>query len=125
MQGKTALVVDDGMATGSTVFAACQVARCELGAKRVVLAVPAALVMTVRIAEEVADEIVCLESPTPFFGVGLWYHDFTQVSDEEVVALLQRAASGPARPGVAPCGRNRRARSGLRGRTRPRRRGRC
>ena len=97
MQGKTALVVDDGMATGSTAFAACQVAR-ELGANRVVLAVPVAPATTVRIAEEVADEIVCLESPTPFFGVGLWYHDFSQVSDEEVVALLQRAASGPARP---------------------------
>ena len=97
VHGKTAVLVDDGMATGSTAFAACQVAR-RLGAIRVVLAVPVAPEVTVRIAEEVADEVVCLESPTPFFGVGEWYHDFSQVSDEEVVALLQRTASGPAGP---------------------------
>ena len=62
------------------------------------LAVPVAPEVTVRIAEEVADEVVCLESPTPFFGVGEWYRDFSQVSDEEVVALLQRTESGPAGP---------------------------
>ena len=97
VHGKTAVLVDDGMATGSTAFAACQVAR-RLGAMRVVLAVPVAPEVTVRIAEEVADEVVCLESPTPFFGVGEWYRDFSQVSDEEVVALLQRTESGPAGP---------------------------
>jgi putative phosphoribosyl transferase len=85
VHGKTAVLVDDGMATGSTAFAACQVAR-RLGAVRVVLAVPVAPEVTVRIAEEVADEVVCLESPTPFFGVGEWYRDFSQVSDEEVMA---------------------------------------
>lgn len=95
LRGKTAVLVDDGMATGSTALAACRAAR-QLGAERVVLAVPVAPEVTVRIAEGTADEVVCLESPSPFFGVGEWYDDFSQVLDEDVVALLQRAASGTA-----------------------------
>ena len=93
LRGKTAVLVDDGMATGSTALAACRVAR-QLGAERVVLAVPVAPEVTVRIAERIADEVVCLESPSPFFGVGEWYHDFSQVSDEEVVDVAPTGGVG-------------------------------
>jgi len=98
VRDKTAVVVDDGMATGSTAFAACRAARL-LGAARVVLAVPVAPADTVDLAQRVADEVVCLECPAPFFGVGQWYRDFPQVSDDEVVELLHRATSGPEASG--------------------------
>jgi len=90
LEGRTAVVVDDGIATGSTARAACLVARAQ-GAARVVLAVPVAPAST--IAEFSRDiETVCVETPEPFFAIGLWYRNFAQTSDEEVVALLQRAA---------------------------------
>ena len=93
--GRTAIVVDDGIATGSTARAACQVARAH-GAARVILAVPVAPRSTVAALTQVADQVVCLESPEPFYAIGQWYQDFSQTSDAEVVRLLRAAAPGAA-----------------------------
>jgi putative phosphoribosyl transferase len=87
VQGRTAVVVDDGVATGGTAAAALRWVRAR-GAARVVLAVPVAPPEAVaRLAEE-ADRVVCLETPEPFHAVGQWYRRFPQVSDQEVVRLL-------------------------------------
>ena len=88
--GRTSVVVDDGIATGSTARAAYEVARAH-GAARVVLAVPVAPRSSIAELAGVADEV---EFPEPFFAVGEWYKNFSQTSDEEVIDLLQRAAAG-------------------------------
>ncbi len=85
-----AVLVDDGIATGSTARAACQVARAH-GAKRVVLAVPVAAPESVKALADDADEIICVEQPVWLRSVGEWYDDFTQVDDQTVVELLERA----------------------------------
>ena len=96
--GRTAVLVDDGIATGSTAWAACQVARA-LGAERVVLAVPVAASQSIEKLGPIADEIVCLEVPPDFRAVGEWYDDFSQTTDEQVVSILIQAAGQPARRG--------------------------
>jgi putative phosphoribosyl transferase len=84
---RNAIIIDDGIATGSTAKAACQVARM-LGAARVILATPVAPVdWTERLAND-ADEFVCVQTPKRLFGVAQWYHDFSQTTDEEVVRCL-------------------------------------
>ncbi len=88
LAGRIAVIVDDGIATGSTARAACQVARA-LGAAAVVLAVPVAPPSTDRALRDDADEVICLEMPDHFQAIGEWYEDFAQTSDEEVVALLR------------------------------------
>jgi putative phosphoribosyl transferase len=88
--GRVAVIVDDGIATGSTARAACQVARAH-GADRVVLAVPVASPDSVAALTRDADEIVCVEQPAWLRSVGEWYDDFTQVEDRTVVELLERA----------------------------------
>lgn len=90
LEGKVAVVVDDGVATGGTAVAALRWAR-DQGASRVILAVPVAPAAAVGKLAREADEIVALETPEPFFAVGQWYLDFPQTSDEEVVARLQEA----------------------------------
>ncbi|KOU81037.1 phosphoribosyl transferase [Streptomyces sp. XY593] len=97
--GRTVIVVDDGIATGATAAAACEVVRAQ-GAARVVLAVPVAPPDAVARLRGAADEVVCLSSPPAFRAVGEWYRDFSQTADEEVVSLLAGAAAGPA-PGRA------------------------
>jgi putative phosphoribosyl transferase len=92
LTGRTAIIVDDGIATGGTARAALQVARVH-GAARVVLAVPVAPPSTVQELATEADEVVCLEAPARFSAVGEWYEDFSQVSDDEVVKLLTAAAT--------------------------------
>jgi putative phosphoribosyl transferase len=91
--GRTALIVDDGIATGATARAACQVARAH-GATRIVLAVPVAPPGWGERLGGDADELVCLGTPEPFIAIGQFYADFRQTSDEEVVECL-RAASRP------------------------------
>ncbi len=91
LTGQTAIVVDDGIATGSTARAACQVARAH-GAARVVLAVPVAPQASIDALASVADDVVCAEVPEPFLAIGQWYADFTQTGDAEVVALLRASA---------------------------------
>jgi putative phosphoribosyl transferase len=90
VRGKIAIVVDDGVATGATARAACQVVRAA-GAARIILAVPVAPPDWQPQPGVDADELVCIERPSPFFAVGQWYENFTQTTDEQVVELLQRA----------------------------------
>jgi putative phosphoribosyl transferase len=85
---RTAVIVDDGIATGSTAGAACQVARRQ-GASRVVLAVPVAPAAVIGELRREADQVVCLETPPWFFAIGEFYADFSPTSDEEVSACLQ------------------------------------
>lgn len=89
--GKVAVVVDDGVATGGTAFAALRWAKAQ-GAATVVLAVPVAPGASIGRLEQEADRVVVLFAPEPFFAVGEWYRRFDQTTDEEVVAALARAA---------------------------------
>lgn len=88
LAGRTAVVVDDGIATGSTARAACQIARAQ-GASRVVLAVPVAPFDWVRRLHDAADELIALATPRALRAIGAWYTDFSQSTDEEVVACLR------------------------------------
>lgn len=94
LTGRTALIVDDGLATGATARVACQVAR-RRGAVRVVLAVPVAPVEEAASFPE-ADEVVVVATPDPFFGVGMHYEVFDQTTDEEVVRLLRDSSAHEA-----------------------------
>jgi putative phosphoribosyl transferase len=85
------VVVDDGVATGSSARAACLVAR-TLGARRVVLAAPVVSRPALGIVRDVCDEVVYVAAPDPFYAVGEWYEDFSQTTDDEVIGLLRRAA---------------------------------
>ena len=90
LDGRTVIIVDDGIATGGTARAAVEIARGH-GARRVVLAVPVAAPESVRELSEVADAVVAVDTPSPFFAIGAWYERFTQTTDEEVRALLGAA----------------------------------
>jgi putative phosphoribosyl transferase len=91
LTGRTVILVDDGLATGSTMWAAVQAVR-EQHPARVVVAVPVGAPDTCAALGEVADEVVCLRTPEPFGSVGGWYEDFEQTSDEEVRELLAQAS---------------------------------
>jgi predicted phosphoribosyltransferase len=86
-KGRVVIVVDDGLATGSTMIAALHAARAKQPA-RLVCAVPVAAVDSLERVRPYADEVVCLAAPADFYAVGQFYRDFQQVEDEEVVALL-------------------------------------
>ena len=90
LRGKTVILVDDGLATGSTMRAAVEALRQE-GPARIVVAVPVSSPETCDAFRDVADEVVCAETPEPFRGVGMWYDDFSQTTDDEVGELLERA----------------------------------
>ncbi|HWG46430.1 MAG TPA: phosphoribosyltransferase [Gemmataceae bacterium] len=92
VHGRTIILVDDGLATGSTMRAAVAALRRQQPA-RIVVAVPVGSHETCAELEMEADEIVCARMPEPFHAVGLWYDDFTQTTDEEVRELLARAAN--------------------------------
>jgi putative phosphoribosyl transferase len=89
LRGRTVVLVDDGLATGSTARAAIDVARAQ-GAERVVLAVPVAPPSTVAELARVADDVVCVATPEPFRAIGQWYVDFRPTTDDEVVSILAR-----------------------------------
>jgi putative phosphoribosyl transferase len=92
LDGKVAIVVDDGVATGGTAAAALRWARAR-GATKVILAVPVAPPEAVRRLQAEVDEVRVLSSPERFYAVGQWYVDFPQVSDQRVIELLSRASA--------------------------------
>jgi putative phosphoribosyl transferase len=94
VRGRTAIVVDDGLATGLTDLAAVRTLR-KRGARHIVVAVPVASSESVSMLAAEADRVVCLRVPQRLFGVGMWYRDFSPVSDEDVLALLSEAAEDP------------------------------
>jgi predicted phosphoribosyltransferase len=94
LAGRVVILVDDGLATGSTMRAAAQAVRVRLPS-RVVIGVPVGAKQTCLELSEVADEVVCARTPEPFSAVGQWYLNFAQIEDEEVRALLQKSTSTP------------------------------
>lgn len=97
VEGRSVIVVDDGIATGSTVRAALTVLN-EQKPARIIAATPVGAVRACRELESIADDVVCLARPERFSFLGQWYEDFRPVTDEEVRAGLARA-SGPGQPG--------------------------
>jgi putative phosphoribosyl transferase len=97
--GRTVVVVDDGIATGSTARAACRVARAH-GAARIILAVPVGHSDAIASLRRDADEVICLTEPRSLMAIGEWYEDFSQTSDQEVINILSDAAA--ARDAAAP-----------------------
>lgn len=93
LAGKTAVIVDDGVATGSTALAACAIAR-RLGADRVVMAAPVAPCDAPAIFSEAADEFVAVSTPRRFLAIGHFYADFRPTPDHQVIELLERARQG-------------------------------
>ncbi len=93
--GRTVVVIDDGIATGSTARAACRVARAQ-GAAKIILAVPVGHSEAIASLRGDADEVVCLTEPRSLLAIGEWYEDFSQTSDEEVINLLSDAAASRA-----------------------------
>jgi predicted phosphoribosyltransferase len=90
LHDRIVILVDDGLATGSTMLAAMRAVRQE-EPKRVIIAVPVAAPDTCEKFATEADETVCLSTPSPFYAVGIWYEDFSQTSDDEVRNLLRQA----------------------------------
>lgn len=97
LRGRLVILVDDGLATGSTMKAALLAVRKEQPA-RVIVAIPVAPAQSLAKIAESADEIICLQTPDPFYAVGTWYEHFAQTSDEEVIRLLNAATAAAAAP---------------------------
>lgn len=95
IEGRIAIVIDDGLATGATMRAALRAVRARKPAK-LVLAVPVGPSDTLEAMQDEADELVCLERYDGFDAIGFYYDDFSQVSDEEVVEIHARSRRGPA-----------------------------
>jgi len=94
LAGRIVILVDDGLATGSTMRAAAQAVRMH-GPSRVIVAVPVGARQTCSEIAAVADEVVCARMPEPFSAVGQWYLDFVQTEDDEVRDLLQKSSTTP------------------------------
>jgi predicted phosphoribosyltransferase len=103
LTGKTVLLVDDGLATGSTMRAAAVALRQE-GPARVIVAVPVASPETCESLREVADDVVCAETPEPFRAVSLWYDDFSQTTDDEVHELIAKTITNDERSFASSAG---------------------
>jgi predicted phosphoribosyltransferase len=95
VRGCTVILIDDGLATGSTMRAAVAALR-RLGPALIVVAVPVGARETCAELEQEADAVICARTPDPFYAVGIWYEDFSQTTDEEVHDLLETAAQGQA-----------------------------
>src|SRR5256885_17181078 len=94
VRGRTVILVDDGLATGATMRAAAAALR-QQGAAKIIVAVPVGAPSNCYEIRSVADEVVCLQTPRSFMGVGQYYEDFSQTTDEEVRELLAASASKP------------------------------
>ncbi len=106
LTGRTVIIVDDGIATGSTAAAACQVARRQ-GAATVIMAAPIGAPESINALRAVCDEAICLDAPPFFTAVGTWYDDFSHVPDADVTDLLERAAAALApQPASTPAPRS-------------------
>ena len=90
LRDRNVIVIDDGIATGATMRAAAQAIRSRDPAK-LLIAVPTAPIQAVRLLEKTADQVICLDTPAPFFAVGNYYVDFGQTTDDEVRRLLREA----------------------------------
>jgi len=99
VKGKTVLLVDDGIATGSSMLAAINALR-QMEPARLVVAVPVAPYDTCKRLRSVVDELVCVDTPETFYAIGQFYGDFSQVRDEEVTELIRRANALPIRKAV-------------------------
>ena len=93
LTGKTVILVDDGIATGSSMQAAVLATR-SLGPKRVIVATPTAPPDSVATLSELADDVIAVRTPEPFLAVGYWYDDFAQTTDGEVIDILSSSADG-------------------------------
>ena len=93
MRGRTVILVDDGLATGATATAAIEALR-RLEPRQIVLAIAVCATQTADALRGEVDDLVCVATPEPFRTVGLWYRDFSQTTDEEVMDLLRKAADG-------------------------------
>jgi putative phosphoribosyl transferase len=90
VKGKSVILIDDGLATGASMRAAALALR-QLKAKEVIVAVPVAAPDTCEAFRSEVDRVVCAKTPEPFFGVGMWYENFSQTTDQEVIELLEKA----------------------------------
>ena len=100
LEGRTVVLVDDGIATGATVRAAVKALK-KKALKALILAVPVGALQTIEALKNEVDEVVCLRTPEPFVAIGVHYADFHQVSDDEVVSLLAEQADERAQPHMA------------------------
>jgi putative phosphoribosyl transferase len=100
LQGKTVVLVDDGLATGSTMLAAVRAARAG-GATAIVVAAPVASPQAAQLITAEADELVILQTPAMLFAIGEWYEHFEQLEDEEVCRLLELGRRDQAQPGTS------------------------
>ncbi|ATB29818.1 phosphoribosyltransferase [Melittangium boletus] len=103
IEGQTVILVDDGIATGSSMRAAVAALKSQKPS-RLVVGVPTAAPSTCEALARQVDDIVCVDTPEPFMAVGLWYEDFAQTTDEEVLALLEQAARERAEESQVPGG---------------------
>lgn len=97
IKSRTVILIDDGLATGSTMRAASRALR-KLNPHRIIVAVPVASAESCEALSQEVDDIICLRTPEPFRAVGYWYEDFSETSDDEVRELLQRAAAAVEQP---------------------------
>ena len=96
IHGSTVILIDDGLATGATMRAAAAALKTKNPAK-IVVAVPTAAPDTCEFFGREVDEVICVSTPEPFYGVGAWYGDFSQTTDKEVCELLDKSRAFPAR----------------------------
>ena len=104
LAGRTIIVIDDGLATGSTMEAAISALKAFAPA-RIVVAAPVGAPETCERLAHVADEVVCVQTPAAFNAVGTWYERFDQISDAEVVAVVSRQSADGSQSSVAGDGR--------------------
>ena len=101
IRGRTVILVDDGIATGATVRAAIAVARAQQP-NHLVLAAPVVQRAVAAVLERDVDEVVCVQRPSHLYSIGVWYERFPQLQDEEVHAIMARAAAESVPPGARP-----------------------